>query len=196
MNQSSSVLKALVLGNNKIGNAGAILLGEALRYNATLKLLYINNNNIDDNGFITFINALRYNKSLLHLEAYNNNLTVTGVIALLAMLQKNVVLQSASVKNDAIRNPSVIVDEKLDEMLLYNDTFYYIDVPENHSITTYQLLQQNRNHARRAPRKYYTVYDWLLQYHIVWGCVPSPTSLLCTTIPNKKKPKLSHGLKY
>ena len=56
------------LRNNKIGDQGAIAIGEALKVNGALTKLFLNRNSFGDQGAIAIGEALKVNGALKTLE--------------------------------------------------------------------------------------------------------------------------------
>lgn len=84
----------LELSGNKIGDAGAISLSNALRANSHLQHLNLAANNVKDQGANALSNALRVNTSLHYFDLASNKFGNNGAIAFAAALRQNSTLKT------------------------------------------------------------------------------------------------------
>ena len=87
----NSALTILHIGNNKIGDKGAIAFAEMLRINNTLKELYINNKIIGDTGASALKEALEVNTTLTTLDIIDKDNSILPEIldAISVLIERN-----------------------------------------------------------------------------------------------------------
>ena len=73
--------------SNNIGDEGAIILADILRYNNTVQKINLGHNNIGDEGAIAIAHMLRSNTSIREIDLRGNNIGKEGAIALADMLR-------------------------------------------------------------------------------------------------------------
>lgn len=60
------------MANNKVSDAGAVALAQALHHTSTLKRLYLSNNKVSGAGTVALAQALHHNSTLNMLYLYGN----------------------------------------------------------------------------------------------------------------------------
>ena len=114
---TNSALTILHIGNNKIGNDGAIAFADMLKINKTLKELHIGNNKIGDKGAIAFADMLRINNTLKELyisrTLYDDHDKISddGASALKDALEVNKTLTTLDISNTSNTISKEILEE-------------------------------------------------------------------------------------
>jgi hypothetical protein len=88
-----SSMGELSLGNNNIGNAGAVAISALLRDGCTIRRLSLRDNAIGDEGAHALAAALAVNTTLEELDLWGNNITRAGKAALSAAAKCKVFLE-------------------------------------------------------------------------------------------------------
>eukprot|EP00670_Eutreptiella_braarudii_P002022 CAMPEP_0174291490 /NCGR_PEP_ID=MMETSP0809-20121228/32235_1 /TAXON_ID=73025 ORGANISM="Eutreptiella gymnastica-like, Strain CCMP1594" /NCGR_SAMPLE_ID=MMETSP0809 /ASSEMBLY_ACC=CAM_ASM_000658 /LENGTH=892 /DNA_ID=CAMNT_0015390843 /DNA_START=19 /DNA_END=2694 /DNA_ORIENTATION=+ len=89
LQHSNNTLIGIDLGNNNLGNVGALGLANALRSNATLLSIDLNNNSIFAKGIVHMASALMENTTLRHLDIGTNHSSNEGAISMAKALAFN-----------------------------------------------------------------------------------------------------------
>ena len=97
-----SSIERLDLGNNMIGDGGAIRLCEALPENTALKRLVLMGNGLTDDSMHKMVNALLDNRHLRDLDLHRNNITAVGAEQLRRLLQRTHHLESLMVGSNRL----------------------------------------------------------------------------------------------
>ncbi|KAL0483870.1 Nlrc3 [Acrasis kona] len=114
----NSVMCHLVLSQNKVGNKGAIALGELLETtDCGLVHLELNSCGISDEGSVSMAISLTQNTSLLTLRLYNNYLSEDAGKAISELLTKNNTIVNIDVKGNQIDHSTYL---KIKKTLLRN----------------------------------------------------------------------------
>lgn len=114
--RANHTLKSLNLSENKIGNDGVEYLSLALKSNCTLQSLNLSNNNIGNEGAHTLADFLQTNQTLQILGLWKNNID-QGAEYFCTALESNRTLQSLNLE----RNPvDINLEKKLREMITDN----------------------------------------------------------------------------
>jgi len=136
-------LRLLALGQNNIGEKGAIALADAiaaLDKSTDLSYLRISNNNIGDNGAIALANVLKLNTALTNLECNSNNITDIGAIEIAEALKINTTLTALTLGANKISNTGMIalanalsINKTLKQLSIYGnnigtDTMYEVAI--------------------------------------------------------------------
>ncbi|EGG15409.1 hypothetical protein DFA_10244 [Cavenderia fasciculata] len=82
----NSHLTTLILDENYLGDDGAVLLAEGLKFNKTLTHLQMRNTDIGENGSIELSNACKFNTTISHIDLSLNPWGLGGEIALQSLL--------------------------------------------------------------------------------------------------------------
>lgn len=95
-------LSGIDLSYNKIGDKGAILLGNALERNTETILAHLNlcNNKIRDEGATALATALLTNTALKHLDLSLNDMEDNGVMALAEAIKVNTTLTALNISGN------------------------------------------------------------------------------------------------
>lgn len=100
--KGNSCIQSLFLHRNKLGSAGAKVIGEALKYgnSPNLTLLDMSDNAISSEGFHVIGDALKTNKKLGILRIGMNSMGCSGAQSLFLGLEKNKTLTELSLAYD------------------------------------------------------------------------------------------------
>lgn len=80
MDQSGGNIRALMLGDNQLGEEGCSAIARALRNNDNLEFLYLDDNQIGAVGLEMLADALRTNSSLKRLHLRHNSFQLKPLI--------------------------------------------------------------------------------------------------------------------
>ncbi|EGD81980.1 hypothetical protein PTSG_11903 [Salpingoeca rosetta] len=99
----NTTLRLLHLGDNAIGDAGAVKLAKALQEgNNTLRELVLFNNRLGDQAAISLAKMLEHNSALTQLNLQHNSITAEGGKALGRVLDSNRALKRLDLKNNSL----------------------------------------------------------------------------------------------
>jgi len=118
----------LYLFENKIGDEGAKVIGEALRTNITLTKLYLSENEIGDEGAKVIGEALRINKTLTELDLSKNKIGYEGAKVIYEALRANTTLTELYLYRNKIGDEGAKV---IGEALRTNRTLTELHLSEN-----------------------------------------------------------------
>ena len=96
------------LNNAKIGDAGAIVLGEALTMNRTVATLWLCGNQITKSGARAISNMLLYNTSIERLSLANNQAGSQGAEAIAESLTRNKKLTALNLSCNFVTDPGAV----------------------------------------------------------------------------------------
>ena len=88
----NTTLTALNLSNNKIGYKGAVSIGQGLENNTTLTMLYLLLNKIGNEGAVSIGQGLANNKTLTTLDLSSNEIGNEGAVSIGQGLENNTTL--------------------------------------------------------------------------------------------------------
>ena len=106
-------IKELYLGNNCLGDDGAIALVEYLKDNKTLQVLNLQNVGIGDVGITALSKAFADNSSLEYLDLYYNKISPRGVKALADSLKTSDMLKVLNLRYNALADHGIKAIGKL-----------------------------------------------------------------------------------
>lgn len=94
-------MTTLDIGNNPIGDVGAIAFSNILKNNNNLVQLNLSGNEISDDGAAAIAQSLTDNSKLTHMGLYNNKITDIGAEAIAnALKEKNYTLKYLSLERN------------------------------------------------------------------------------------------------
>ena len=136
-NSTNTDIHTLCLLDSHIGDAGAVLLAEALKANTSLTSAYIANNGIGDAGAVALAMALKANTSLTILYLDGNQIGDAGAIALAEALKVNKTLTTLYIYGNQIGDAGAAALETIRKRLIRNTLFpkvkyYEILLPAAH----------------------------------------------------------------
>ena len=126
---------------NRISDAGAVSVAEALHHNSTLTKLDLSNNSISDAGAVSVAEALHHNSTLTKLDLSNNSISDAGAVALAQALHHNSILTRLHFSNNNISDAGAVA---LAQALHHNSTLTELYLPGSNGIGeegTRQLVQ-------------------------------------------------------
>jgi Leucine-rich repeat (LRR) protein len=104
---TASTLSRLDLGDNLIGDAGAVAICESLSDNLSLKRLVLMGNQLSDGAVELMVNALMPNRHLRDLDLHDNEITAKGAEHLRRLLQRTHHLESLLVGSNSLGDEGV-----------------------------------------------------------------------------------------
>jgi Ran GTPase-activating protein (RanGAP) involved in mRNA processing and transport len=115
-------LTDLALGNNKLGDAGAVAFSEMLKVNSVMKELHIDQNAMTDIGAHALADALTVNANLLMLWFVRNPISQSSVDLFAQALHKNSKLRRLGfTSKDRIRQGTIDILSELRQKRLEQD---------------------------------------------------------------------------
>ena len=93
--------------DKRLGNAGAVAIGAALKTNKKVEVLDLSGNHITDSGVEALAEALKVNTVLLNLELKTNMIGPLGATALAEALKVNTDLETLGLASNWITDPGV-----------------------------------------------------------------------------------------
>jgi hypothetical protein len=113
--KSNATLTSLSLAGNRIGDAGAAALSEALKSNATLTSLQVSSNRLGDAGAAALSEALKSNATLTTLHLEDNNVSSKDLTNLVRdrLRDNKLVLKVASWVSSAVARRVELWDDTL-----------------------------------------------------------------------------------
>lgn len=116
--QNNQYITYLNLGNNNIGNKGAIAIANALQFNKHIIHLDLFGNDIGDEGAIALANLLINNNTITGLDLDFNNIGYNGILAITNALSYNNHFSYLNLADNNIGDDEAIAISKI---LLHNN---------------------------------------------------------------------------
>jgi Leucine-rich repeat (LRR) protein len=110
--KANSTLQQLNLFRSNIGASGAAAIAEALKVNSVLQKLDLSQNSISASGAAAIAEALKVNSVLQKLNLSRNNISASGAAALAEALNVNSALQQLILYQNAIGDSGVVAIEQ------------------------------------------------------------------------------------
>ena len=131
-----NTIKIIDLYDAWIGDEGAIILAEALKYNTSITSIDLASTRMCDEGLIALSEALKVNKSIESINLSSNTFCYKGVMALAEALKSNSSITSIDLHNNSYisGDPEDYRDEgliALSEALRINKTIQSINLISN-----------------------------------------------------------------
>ncbi|KAF9375877.1 hypothetical protein BGX21_003661 [Mortierella sp. AD011] len=126
--KTNTTLTTLNLGDNSIGNEGALALPEALKTNTTLIPLRLQDNSIGKEGALALSEALKTNTSLITLELGGNSIGRGGALALSEALKTNTTLVTLRLPWNSIGKEGALA---MSDALKTNTTLITLELGSN-----------------------------------------------------------------
>ena len=104
---AASTLTRIDLGDNLIGDEGAIAICEALALNESVRRLVLKGNQLSDDGVKGIVDALMSNRHLRDLDLHDNEITPKGAEHLRRLLQRTHHLETLLVGSNSLGNEGV-----------------------------------------------------------------------------------------
>ena len=124
----NKTLTNLNLSSNRISDAGATCIAEAMKVNKTLTKLYLRNNGISDAGATCIAEAMKVNKTLTNLDLSSNRISDAGATCIAEAMKVNKTLTNLDLSNNGISDAGAT---GIAEAMKVNKTLTNLDLSSN-----------------------------------------------------------------
>ncbi|XP_066024111.1 NLR family CARD domain-containing protein 3-like isoform X2 [Pocillopora verrucosa] len=121
-------LTNLDLSRNRISDAGATCIAEAIKVNKTLTNLYLHNNGISAAGATCIAEAIKVNKTLTNLDLSGNDISAAGATCIAEAIKVNKTLTNLDLDNNGISDAGATC---IAEAIKVNKTLTNLDLSWN-----------------------------------------------------------------